>query len=190
MNKRYEMRFTGSGGQGVILMSVVMAEAATVAGKHTIQCQSYGPEARGGLCKAECMISKNEIYYSRIKKPNFLIALTQGSLEKYAPDVTDDALIMIDSSLTPPDYIDPDRLISIPIIETAKNVVGKEMTANMVALGAINAALGLFTYDEMKEAVKRHIPQGTVKMNKAAFEAGIAMITPEMAEKFKTDIIV
>ena len=51
-NKRYEMRFAGSGGQGVILASVILAEAAVIAGLRTVQSQAYGPEARGGVSKA------------------------------------------------------------------------------------------------------------------------------------------
>ena len=82
--KQYEMRFTGSGGQGVILASVIMAEAAVISGLHTIQSQAYGPEARGGTSKAETILSRGDIWFSKVIAPNFLLALTQGSLEKYA----------------------------------------------------------------------------------------------------------
>ena len=58
---RYEMRFAGSGGQGVILCSIILAEAAFLAGKRVAQSQSYGPEARGGLCRAELVVDENEI---------------------------------------------------------------------------------------------------------------------------------
>ena len=51
-SKRFEMRFAGSGGQGVILASVILAEAAVIRGLHTVQSQAYGPEARGGVSKA------------------------------------------------------------------------------------------------------------------------------------------
>ena len=61
-NERYEMRFAGSGGQGVILASVILAEAAVIAGLRTVQSQAYGPEARGGVSTAETILSREEIW--------------------------------------------------------------------------------------------------------------------------------
>ena len=80
-NKRYEMRFAGSGGQGVILASVILAEAAVIAGLHTVQSQAYGPEARGGACRAETLISETPIGFTKVQHPTFLMALTQKSLD-------------------------------------------------------------------------------------------------------------
>ena len=146
MSKRYEMRFAGSGGQGVILASVIMAEAAVIAGLNTVQSQAYGPEARGGVSKAETVVSREKIWYSKVTLPNFLLALTQAS--------------------------------------TAKEKVGKAFTANIVAVGAINAALQLFTDEELMEAVKRHIPAGTEEINKTALAAGKELIDPAAAAAF------
>ena len=78
--KRFEMRFAGSGGQGVILASVILAEAAVIRGLHTVQSQAYGPEARGGVSKAETILSGEPIWYSKVTRPDFLLALTQASL--------------------------------------------------------------------------------------------------------------
>lgn len=185
MANRYEMRFSGSGGQGVILASVIMAEAALFAGKNTVQSQLYGPEARGGLCKGEAIISTDQIWYTKVTRPNFLLALNQGSLIKFSKDLAEDGVIMIDSSIEIPEGMDADRVISIPIISTARDVVGNVMTANIVAVGAINAALSLFPEEAMKEGLKLHIPKGTGKMNKLALEEGRKLITDETAGKFK-----
>lgn len=188
MSTRFEMRFTGSGGQGVILASVILAEAAVCDGKMAIQSQSYGPEARGGLCKAEAIVSNDQIWFSKVRTPNLLLALNQGSLEKYAPDLADDAIVIIDSSLTAPDYLDPDRILAIPIISTAAEKVGKVMTANIVAVGAINKALGLFSEEALQEGVRRHIPAGTERINKQALQEGEALISDEIAEKFRQSL--
>ena len=174
--KQYEMRFTGSGGQGVILASVIMAEAAVISGLHTIQSQAYGPEARGGTSKAETILSRGDIWFSKVIAPNFLLALTQGSLEKYAPELAPDAIVMIDDTLEIPQGLDRDRVISIPILSTAKERVGRAMTANIVAVGAINAALGLFSDDTIREAVGRHIPRGTEELNNKALAEGQKLI--------------
>ena len=188
MSSRYEMRFAGSGGQGVILASVIMAEAAVIAGLKTVQSQAYGPEARGGVSKAETVVSREQIWYSKVTLPNFLLALTQASLNAYTRQLAPDAVVMMDDSLDCPEHLDPSRVIAIPILRTAKEKVGKAFTANIVAVGAINAALRLFTDEEMMEAVKRHIPAGTEEINKKALDAGRELIGPDMAAAFAREL--
>ena len=68
---RQELRLAGSGGQGVILASVILAEAALISGRFTAQSQSYGPEARGGSCKAETLISDRPIGFTKVQNPTF-----------------------------------------------------------------------------------------------------------------------
>ena len=171
-DRQYEMRFTGSGGQGVILTSIILAEAAVVDGMITTQSQVYGPQARGGLCKAETIISDTEIHFTKVRRPDFLLAMNQASLDKYAPQLSEDALILTDASLQIPDGIRKEQVVSLPIIETARDKVGKVMTANIVAVGAINSLLGLFSDESLSEAVRRHIPAGTEELNMKALEAG------------------
>ena len=184
MSKRYEMRFAGSGGQGVILASVILAEAAVIAGFQTVQSQAYGPEARGGVSKAETVVSRDKIWYSKVTRPNFLLVLTQASADKYARELAEDAVVMLDDSLETPADLDPSRVITISILRTAAEKVGKAFTANIVAVGAINAALRLFSDEELMEAVKRHIPAGTEEINKKALAEGAALITDAQAEAF------
>ncbi|MCL2675782.1 MAG: 2-oxoacid:acceptor oxidoreductase family protein, partial [Firmicutes bacterium] len=94
-----EIRLTGSGGQGVILASIILAEAAIMADKNAVQSQSYGPEARGGMCKAEVIIDEDNIGFTKVTQPTFLLALTQESLDTYAKSLPKDCLIMADASL-------------------------------------------------------------------------------------------
>ena len=183
-NERYEMRFAGSGGQGVILASVILAEAAVIAGLRTVQSQAYGPEARGGVSKAETIISREEIWYSKVTHPDFLLALTQASLDAYTKTLAKGAVVMMDDSLTVPEGLDRKRVIAIPILRSAKEVVGRAFTANIVAVGAINAALRLFDEGCLLEAVRRHIPAGTEEINKKALDAGAALISEEQAAAF------
>lgn len=169
---RYEMRFTGSGGQGVILASIVFAEAAVLAGMNTVQSQAYGPEARGGLCKAETIISGEAIWYSKVQVPNFLLALTQSSLDVFVPQTAEDAIILADDSLVLPRGLGERKVYTLPILRAAVERVGKAMTANIIAVGAINGILRLFEDEVLAEAVKRHTPAGTEKLNGKALEVG------------------
>ena len=75
---KIELRLGGSGGQGIILTGIILAEAAISMGKNAIQSQSYGPEARGGASKSEIIVSDKEIYFTKVNKPNLFLALTQN----------------------------------------------------------------------------------------------------------------
>lgn len=185
MAERYEMRFSGSGGQGIILISVILAEAAVIAGKHAVQSQSYGPEARGGLCKAETILSNGTIWFSKVTRPNFLFALTQASLNKYSADLAEDWVLLTDTSLEVPAGLDSSRVIKLPVLDTAREKVGKLMTANIVAVGAINRLLGLVDDNSLNEAVLKHIPAGTEEINNKALAEGIALVSDKQAAKFR-----
>ncbi len=174
MSERFEMRFAGSGGQGVILCSIVLAEAAFLAGRQVAQSQSYGPEARGGLCNAELVVDGRAIAYPKVSQANFLLALTQPSLDKYAGSVAPGALILIDDALAAPEGL-PATVIKLPILETAARTVKRPLTANIVAVGAINALLGIAPEEVLKEAVMMRIPRGTETINALALSEGIKL---------------
>lgn len=173
---KMELRLAGSGGQGVILATVILAEAAVVAGKQTAQSQSYGPEARGGSCKAEVIISDEKIGFTKVQNPTFLMALTQKALEAYGHNLPEDCLVLVDESLTVFDDLKNHKVVSLPILRTAVEKVGKAMVANIVAVGAINGLLHLVSEDELREAVFMHIPAGTEELNGKALEAGIELV--------------
>lgn len=173
---KMELRLSGSGGQGVILASVILAEAAVIAGKCAVQSQSYGPEARGGSCKAECIISDEEIEFTKVVQPTFLMALTQKSLDQYSVGLSKEALVVIDDSLICPECLKDNRVMALPILETAKTKVGKAFTANIVAVGAINKLLNIVSHKEIRGAVLLHIPAGTETINMMALDAGEALV--------------
>ena len=181
MSDRMELRLTGSGGQGVILASVIFAEAAIIAGKYTAQSQSYGPEARGGASKAETLISDEPIGFTKVQNPTFLMALTQKSLDKYAVNLPEDCLVMIDDSLEKPANVAEDRLVIMPILKTAKEEVGRQQTANIVAVGCINELLHIVKRKEIEKAVMMHIPAGTETLNLKALNAGEKMAQEYLA---------
>ncbi len=172
MNSRCAIRLTGSGGQGVILISVILAEAAVLNGDKAVQSQAYGPEARGGMCQADTIISNEEIWFSKPEKPDVLLALTQASMNKFSRDTTPGSVIIADTGLSIPANCAASKIYRIPILETASKVVGKAMTANIVAVAAINTLLNLFPDEILQEAVKMHIPAGTEALNMKAFEEG------------------
>ena len=178
-----ELRLTGSGGQGVILATVILAEAAVLAGKYTAQSQSYGPEARGGSCKAEVLISEEPIAFTKVQNPTLLMALTQKSLEQYTKKLPDSCRILMDDSLTLSENIDRSRVTALPILRTAKEEIKKAMTANIIAVGAINSILHLVPDDVLRSAVMMHVPKGAEALNAKALECGLNLLERQQETK-------
>ena len=172
---RMELRLAGSGGQGVILASVILAEAAVQSGKHTAQSQSYGPEARGGACKAETLISDGPIGFTKVQQPSFLMALTQKALDKYSVALPEDCLVLVDESLAVPENLNGRRVLCLPILRTAKETVGRAQTANVLAVGCINALLGITDMETLKKATLLHVPHGTEEINLRALSEGVKL---------------
>lgn len=171
MRDPFRFRFSGSGGMGVILGTIILAEAALQGDCHVVQSQSYGPEARGGSCKAEIIVSRSEIDFPKIERADCLAALTQKSLNEYIGSVEPDGIVIADSTLTIPDSW-KGRSIQMPIIATTYEVLRKPVTINIVALGAINGVLKLVSDEALNDAVLARVPQGTEELNCRALEEG------------------
>ena len=172
---KMELRLAGSGGQGVILASVILAEAAVQSGKYTAQSQSYGPEARGGACKAETLISDDPIGFTKVPQPTFLMALTQKALDTYTRALPENCLVLVDEGLTVPENLNGHRVLRLPILRTAKETVGRAQTANVLAVGCINALLGITDMETLKKAASLHIPRGTEEINLKALAEGVKL---------------
>ena len=167
---RVEFRLSGSGGQGLLLAGIVLAEAAILDDRNAVQTQSYGPEARGGASKAEVVISDEDIDYPKATDPDYLLALTTESYRSYGP-VMLGGLIIVDSSVTLSEDIKA-RTVAVPILETARDKVGKKVVANIVALGVLGGLSKAASRESLEVAVKNRVPKGTEELNISALRAG------------------
>ncbi len=173
MSDRYEIRFSGAGGQGLILAGIIMAEAAAIYdGKQALQSQSYGPEARGGASKSEVIISDQPIDYPKATVVDALLALTQEACDKYSGDLREGGLLLLDSDLVKKVPKGKFNVVKFPIINTAKNEVGRTIVANIVALGAMVALTGIVSRESAEKAVLARVPEAFVDLNRKAFLAG------------------
>lgn len=174
---RTEILLSGSGGQGLILAGIILAEAAVVHdGVNAIHNQSYGPEARGGACKSEVIISDEEIHFPEIGSPDILLAMTQLAADKYAGSIKEGGVLIVDPAFvkTIPET-KAARVIEVPLTETAKAEVGRDIVANIVAIGAISVLTGVVSKEAAEKAVLNRVPQGTEELNKKALYAGFAV---------------
>jgi len=169
---RYEVRFSGSGGQGLITAAVIFAEAAGVyGGKYVCQTQSYGPEARGGKSKAEVVISDQPIDYPKAVDLDLLLAMNQAACDSYFFDLQPNGILVVDSFLV--EQLPTSRVIAIPFTQIARDEIGKVMVANMVALGAIGVLSGQVSVEDLERSLLTRIPAGTEKININALHRGI-----------------
>lgn len=176
MYSQQELRLSGSGGQGLILGGIILAEAAIFDGKNAVQSQSYGPEARGGASKAEVIISENKINYPKVRECDILLSLTQLSCDKYVDSLKKGGSLIIDSSIEMPTCRNDIKVYSIPILDTAHNKLNKLMVANIVALGAVCELTKVVSKESLKKAVLNRVPKGTEELNKKALEEGFNLI--------------
>jgi len=170
---RTEFRLSGSGGQGLLLAGIVLAEAAILEDKNAVQTQSYGPEARGGASKAEVVISDTDIDYPKATDPDYLLALTGESYRTYGPCMGK-GLIIVDASV-PLSADMKARTVSLPIVKTASEDIGKKVVANIVALGALAGLSGIVTLPTLEKAVQNRVPKGTEALNLDALRRGYQM---------------
>ncbi len=179
MSDRYEIRLSGSGGQGLVLAGIILAEAAGIyGGKNVVQTVSYGPAARGGTSRADVVVSDGEIDYPKAMGLDLLLAMTQMASDESISDLKPSGILVVDSQLVP--QVSYPRLFKIPFTQIAREKCGREQMANIVALGALSRLIpavptgsGVVTPDAMEAAVMARIPKGTEKLNRLAFEEGI-----------------
>ena len=173
MAGRYEIRFSGAGGQGLILAGVIMAEAASIYdGIQAVQSQSYGPEARGGASKSEVIIADGPIDYPKVTQCDALLALTQEACDKYSHDLKEGGVLLIDSDLVLREPVGNFKVTKFNITNTAKNEIGREIVTNIVALGAMVALTGVVTKESAEKAVLARVPEAFLELNKKAFHLG------------------
>jgi 2-oxoglutarate ferredoxin oxidoreductase subunit gamma len=184
MGERLEIRLAGSGGQGLILAGVILAEAVGIhEGKFVTQTQSYGPEARGGASKSEVVISDLEIDYPQAVQPDILLCMNQASCDNFLFDVKPGGTLIVDSSLV--HHLATTRAIGLPFTKIAREEIGREMMANIVALGALTVLTQVVSLKSLTAALMARVPKGTEAQNRQALKAGVEAARNFLKKKTK-----
>ena len=173
-----EVRFGGSGGQGVLLMGVILAVAANRDRRCVVQTESYGPEARGGFSRSDVIISDQPIDYPKLDHADLLVALSFDSVNGYLKSLRRNGVLIYDSGkiLTPPPFTG--TTIGIPFAKLAKEEIGRVQTTNVLALGAVVGLTGIVSEDAIRKAVIEAVPAGTEEINAKALARGLS-VDPE-----------
>ncbi|MFO7793014.1 MAG: 2-oxoacid:acceptor oxidoreductase family protein [Candidatus Saliniplasma sp.] len=163
-----EIRFSGFGGQGIILMGHILGKAAVLDGKDVTLTKSYGPEARGGACSTDIIVGDSRIHYPQVRKPDVLISMSQSALDTYLPQLGEDGTLIIDTGL-----VETEREhVGLPATKIAEEELGLRMVANIVMLGYFTAKTGFVGKEAVEEAIADLVPKGTEEKNLKAFNMG------------------
>lgn len=168
-----EILITGFGGQGIVLTGNILGMAATLFDeKHATMTQSYGPEARGGSCSSQVVISEAPILFPYVENPQVMICMSQAGFQKNCAQLTPGGTMIWDTDLVKPETVSDDwTAYNIPATRFAEEM-GNKMMANIVMLGFVSAVCALVAPESLKRAVLKSVPPKTVEKNSAAFDRG------------------
>jgi len=163
------VRLAGFGGQGIVLAGYILGKAAAVYdGQEAVLTQSYGPEARGGACSADLIISREAIDYPYIDRPDILVVMSQEAYTRYAPTLAPEGLMIIDSDLV---KAEGEGFLQAPFTRLAEEL-GARIAANIVMLGFLTATTGIVSRQALEEAVRTSVRERFIALNLKALEAG------------------
>jgi 2-oxoglutarate ferredoxin oxidoreductase subunit gamma len=172
VSDRLEIRLAGMGGQGMILAGVLLADAAIRDGKNAVQTQSYGPEARGGASRSEVILSDAEIDFPEVIQADVVLCMSQQACDKYAHDLKRNGLLIVDSGHV--QRMPTTFAIRADLTAWAAEATGREITANVLALGFLVGLTDLVSREALRETVLARAPAGTQELNLKALERGFA----------------
>jgi len=170
-----EIRIAGFGGQGVILSAIVLGKAASIfQGAFATMTQNFGPEARGGACSAQLVLSDSPILYPYVTHPDIMVIMSQEAYVRFAPELKDGGIMIIEQDLVrvSSDLSKEIQVYSVPATRIAEEL-GKRMVLNSVMVGFFTAVTKLLDADAVRKAVADSVPASFREVNLKAFEKGL-----------------
>jgi 2-oxoglutarate ferredoxin oxidoreductase subunit gamma len=168
-----EIRVAGFGGQGVILSAVVLGKAASIyENGFATMTQNFGPEARGGACSAQLVISDEPVLYPYVTQPDIMVIMSQEAYNRFAGELKPGGLLMVEEDLVRVSNLNRDKKVySIPATRFAEEL-GKRMVLNSVMVGFFTAITKLLGADSVRKAVAASVPAAFRELNLKAFDKG------------------
>ncbi len=178
-----EIRIAGFGGQGVILSAIVIGKAGCIfQDGYSTMTQSFGPEARGGACSAQVILTDQPVLYPYVTRPDILVVMSQEAYTLFSPQLKDDGILIIEEDLVRIGELPPGvRVYSVPATRIAEEL-GKKMVLNIVMVGFFAAIAQVVDPDAMRKAVAASVPEAYRDLNLKAFDRGFEYGTKELSE--------
>ena len=165
----------GFGGQGVMLIGNLLAQAGMEHGLEVSFIPVYGAEMRGGTANCTVVLDEHPIGSPLVREPLSTIILNEPSLTKFQPRLHKDGVQVVNASLVDKGLLDASlRTVYIPVNDMAHEL-GNVKMANMVALGAWIKATGALPLNVVQDALNRVVSAHYAKLisaNAKALEQG------------------
>jgi 2-oxoglutarate ferredoxin oxidoreductase subunit gamma len=166
------IRFSGLGGQGVVVSGVIYGHAGMLEGHNVLQRQSYGSTTRGGVTTSDVTLAEGEIHELEAPEFDALVALCQEAHDRFRPLLRPGGVLLTERSLVDA-QVDPGiRHFAVPAVERARDGLGRQILANIVIVGAVSAVLPDVGVESLRRAITANVPAGTADLNIRAFELG------------------
>lgn len=176
--ERYRIVFSGSGGQGVITASIILAEAAAIyEGLNAVQSQSYGPEARGGATKSDVIISDREIRFPKVNQPNVLVCLTQKAYNKFSGAIRPGGFLLTDTNFVKREPKVDARQVSLGMYKAVMGRIEKPIVFNICVLGALVGLTELIKPESIMKVLEKRVPSDMLDINRKALEIGLGLVS-------------
>ena len=178
-----EIRIAGFGGQGVILSAVVIGKAGCIyQDGYSTMTQSFGPEARGGACSAQVILSDSPVLYPYVTQPDILVVMSQEAYTLFSPQLNPEGILCIEEDLVRIGELPPGvRVYSVPATRIAEEL-GKKMVLNIVMVGFFGAVSGVVEPEALRNAVGASVPEHFRDLNLRAFDKGFEYGKKELSE--------
>jgi 2-oxoglutarate ferredoxin oxidoreductase subunit gamma len=169
-----EIRVAGFGGQGVILSAILLGKAASIyQGAYATMTQNFGPEARGGACSAQLVLSDTPILYPYVTHPDIMVIMSQEAYVRFGNEVKDGGILIVEQDLVRVSDVSKEiQVYSVPATRIAEEL-GKRMVLNSVMVGFFTAVTQLLDPDAVRKAVADSVPPSSRELNLKAFEKGL-----------------
>ena len=171
--KQWQIVLGGTGGQGLILGGVSLANAAVAEGKNAVQTQTYGIQTRGGYSQAEVVISEGTVYFPKCDNPDLVLALSQAAYDRYQRKISDDCIVLYDSDAVASKGRAKD--LGYPFQAKALDL-GNEKVINSLALGAVVKLCPVVSKESMAKVLEGALPAKALNLNLRALELGYGEI--------------
>jgi 2-oxoglutarate ferredoxin oxidoreductase subunit gamma len=173
MQSLTEIRIAGFGGQGVILAAAIIGKAkALYQGGFATMTQNFGPEARGGSCSAQVILSSEPILYPYVTQPDVLVVMSQEAYTRFAPELKPGGALIIEQDLVRFDGRHPGaRVFGVPATRLAEEL-GRKVVLNVVMVGFFAGVTKLLSPEALRKAVADSVPASLQKLNLEAFDKG------------------
>lgn len=178
-----EIRIAGFGGQGVILSAIVIGKAGCIyQDGFSTMTQSFGPEARGGACSAQVILSDKPVLYPYVTHPDILVVMSQEAYTLFSPQINPNGILCIEEDLVRIDELPAGvRVYSIPATRIAEEL-GKKMVLNIVMVGFFAAVSQVLDPDAVRKAVAASVPEAYRDLNLKAFDRGFDYGSKELTQ--------